>query len=117
VSILAFTILDKIANVFILLTNVSLYWFIINASCDHAFYLSKWLGIYESDYKALLIAGKLAWYKRWAFCILGDEWKSFLLGHHLFVNAQPDHSAFQLNKREFSLTINKRIYTLFGLDK
>jgi hypothetical protein len=52
-------ILDQIAKFFILLSDALLYWFTLNASCDHAFQLSKLLGKDESDYKALLIAGNL----------------------------------------------------------
>ena len=39
-------------------------------SCDHAFHLSKRLGMDEFDYKALLIAGNLARYKGGAFMII-----------------------------------------------
>jgi hypothetical protein len=55
--------------------------------------------MHESDYKALLIPGNLARYKEGAFCILVGELKSFLPGHHIFVNSQPDHSAFLFNKK------------------
>ena len=57
------TILDHIARFFILLSDAPSYWFSLNTSCDHALYLSKRLGMDESDYKALLIAGNLARYK------------------------------------------------------
>jgi hypothetical protein len=56
-------ILDQIARFFILLSDAPSYWFTLNASSDHAFHLSKQLGMNESDYKALLIAGNLARYK------------------------------------------------------
>jgi hypothetical protein len=39
------TVLDQIAHFFILLSGAPAYWFIINASCDHASQLSKRLGI------------------------------------------------------------------------
>jgi len=82
------TVLDQIARFFILLSGAPAYWFTItiNASCDHASQLSKWLGIDGDDYKKLLIAANLAGYKGNAFCIAGDEWNSFLMGHHLFVH-------------------------------
>ena len=54
------TILDQIAKFFLLLSDAPSYWFILNTSCDHAFHLSKRLGMDESDSKALLIAGNLA---------------------------------------------------------
>jgi hypothetical protein len=55
------TILDQIAKFFLLLSDVPSYWFTLNISCgDHAFHLSKRLGMDKSDYKALLIAGNLA---------------------------------------------------------
>jgi hypothetical protein len=50
-------ILDQIAKFFIVLFDAPFYWFTINASCDHAFHLSKWLSMDELDYKVLLIAG------------------------------------------------------------
>jgi hypothetical protein len=46
------------------------------------------------------LLGKLAWYKGGAFFILGNEWTYFLLGHHLFLYLQLDHSAFQFNKKK-----------------
>jgi hypothetical protein len=92
-------ILDQIVRFFILLSGATSFWFTLNAICDHAFHLSKRLGMDESDYKVLLIAGNLARCKGGAFCILGDEWTSFLLGHHLFVYLQSDHSAFQFYKK------------------
>ena len=57
------TILDQIAKFFLLLSDAPSYWFTLNTSCDHAFHLSKRLGMDEFDYKALLIAGNLARYK------------------------------------------------------
>ena len=54
------TILDQIAKFFLLLFDAPLYWFTLNTSCDHAYHLSKRLGMDESDYKALLIARNLA---------------------------------------------------------
>ena len=96
------TVLDQIAQFFILLSGAPVYWFIINASCDHASQLSKWLGIDEDDYKKLLITANLARYKGNSFCIAGDEWKSFLMGHHLFVNSSLI-SPFQFDKKKVSL--------------
>ena len=57
------TILDQIAKFFLLLSDAPSYWFTLNTSCDHAFHLSKRLGMDDSDYKALLIAGNIARYK------------------------------------------------------
>ena len=67
------TILDKIAKIFLLLSEAPSYWFALNTSCDHAFHLSKGLGMDEFDYKALLIAGKLARYKGGAFMIIIEQ--------------------------------------------
>ncbi len=53
----------------------------------------------ESNYKALLIAGNLARYKRGAFIIQADEWKSLLVGHHLFMDLPSDQRAFQFDKK------------------
>ena len=95
-------LLDKMAQFFILLSGAPAYWFTINASCDHPSQLSKRLGIDEDDFKKLMIAANLARYKGNAFCIAGDEWKSFLMGHHLFVNSSLS-SPFQLDKKKVSL--------------
>jgi hypothetical protein len=96
------TVLDQIARFFILLSDAPLYWFTINASCHHTSQLSKQLGIDEDDYKTLLIADNLAWYKGKAFIILGDEWRSFLLGHHLFVNSRLSLLQFNKNRVAFN---------------
>ncbi len=61
----------------------------------------------ESDYKALLTAGNLARYKGGAFIIQADEWKSFLVGHRLFMDLPSDQHAFQLEKKRIALD-NKR---------
>jgi hypothetical protein len=74
------TTLDQIARFFILLSDAPSYWFTINTSCDHAFHLLKRLGMDESDYKVLLIAGNLARYKGGTFIIQANEWKFFYLG-------------------------------------
>jgi len=56
-------------------------------------HLLKRLGMDDSDYKVLLIDGDLARYKGGAFIIQADEWKSFLVGHHLFVDLPSDQRA------------------------
>ncbi len=71
------------------------------------FHLLERLGMDEHDYKAPLIAGNLARYKGGAFCILGDEWRTFLLGHHLFMNSWLDHSAFQFDRKKVSINNNR----------
>jgi hypothetical protein len=91
--------LDHIARLFILLSDAPSYWFSLNTSCDHAFHLSKWLGMNKSDYKALLIAGNLAQYKGGAFIIQADEWKSFLVGHHFFMDLPSGWQAFQFDRK------------------
>jgi hypothetical protein len=45
------TVLDQIARFFILLSDAPSNWFTINASCHHAFQLSKRLDINEDNYK------------------------------------------------------------------
>ena len=80
------------------------YWFTLNISCgDHAFHLSKRLGMDESDYKALLIAGNLARYRGRAFIIQADVWKSFLVGHHIFIDLPSDQHAFQFDRKRIAL--------------
>ena len=96
------TVLDQITRFVILLSGAPAYWFTINASCDHASQLSIQLRIDEDVYKKLLIAANLARYSKGnAFCIAGDEWKSFLMGHHLFVNSSLS-SPFQFDKKRVS---------------
>jgi hypothetical protein len=97
------TTLDQIARFFILLSDAPSYWFTINTSCDHAFHLSKRLGMDKSDYKALLIAGNLARYKGGTFIIQANEWKSFLFGHHLFMDLPSDRRAFQFDRKRIAL--------------
>ena len=94
------TILDQIAKFFILLSDAPAYWFALNTSCDHACHLSKRLGMDEYAYRALLVAGNLARYRGGALCIMEDEWKLFLLGHHLFLHLPPDTSAFQFDNKD-----------------
>jgi hypothetical protein len=84
------TILDQIAKFFLLLSDAPSYWFILNTSCDHAFHLSKRLGMDKSDYKALLIAGNLARYRGGGFIIQADVWKPFHVGHHIFMDLPSD---------------------------
>jgi hypothetical protein len=76
--------LEQIAKFFFLLSDAPSYWYSINTCCNHAFHLSKRLGMDEFDYKALLIAGNLARYKGGAFMIMLDKWKSFLVGRASF---------------------------------
>ena len=102
------TILDQIAKFFLLLPDAPLYGFTLNTSCDHAFHLSKRLGMDDSDYKALLIAENLARYKGGAFIIQADEWKSFLVGHHLFMDLLFDQHAFQFDKKRIRLDDKQR---------
>jgi hypothetical protein len=54
------TILDQIAKFSLLLSEAPSYWYSINTCCDHAFYLSKQLGMEHNNYKALLVAANLA---------------------------------------------------------
>jgi hypothetical protein len=97
------TILDHIARFFILLSDAPSYWFSLNTSFDHAFHLSKRLCMDESNYKALLIAGKLARYKGGTFIIQARGFKSFLFGHHLFLDLPSDRRAFQFDRKRIAL--------------
>jgi hypothetical protein len=97
------TILDQIAKFILLLSDAPSYWFTLNTSCDHAFHLSKRLGMGESDYKALLIASNLAQHRGGAFIIQADEWKSFLVGHHIFMDLPSDQRAFQFDRKRIAL--------------
>jgi hypothetical protein len=106
------TILEHIARFFILLSDAPSYWFSLKTSCDHAFHLSKRVCMDESDYKALLIAGNLAWYKGGTFIIQAQEWRSFLFGHHLFLDFPSDRRTFQFDRKQIALD-GKRLIALF----
>jgi hypothetical protein len=106
------TILDHIARFFILLSDAPSYWFSLNTSFDHAFHLSKWLCMDESNYRVLLIAGNLARYKGGTFIIQAQEWISFLFGHHLFLDLPSDRRAFQVKRKWIALD-GKRLIALF----
>jgi hypothetical protein len=106
------TILDHIARFFILLSDAPSYWFSLYTSCDHAFHLSKRLCMDKSDYKALLIAGNLARYKGGTFIIQAQEWKSFLFGHHLFLDLPTNRHTFQFDRKRIALD-GKQLIPLF----
>ncbi len=108
------TTLDQIVRFFILLSDAPSYSFTINTSCDHAFHLSKRLGMDESDYKALLIAGNLAQYKGGTFIIQANEWKSFLFGHHLFMDLPSDRHAFQFDRKRIALDGKRQNLNVIG---
>jgi hypothetical protein len=101
-------ILDHIARFFMFLSDAPSYWFSLNTSCDHAFHLSKRLGMDESDYKALLIAWNLARYRGGDFIIQADEWKSFLRGHHFFMDLPSGRQAFQFDKKRMTIESTRR---------
>jgi hypothetical protein len=100
--------LDQIAKQILFLSEAPSYWFTLNTSCDHAFHLSKRLGMDESDYKALLIAGNLARYKGRTFITQADEWKSFLVGHHLFTDLPSDQRAFQFGRKRCAINSKRQ---------
>ena len=110
-------VLDQIAKFFLLLSDAPSYWFALNTSCDHAFHLSKRLGMDEFDYKALLIAGNLARYKGGAFIIQADEWKSFLVGHHLFMDLPSDQRAFQFDRKWIALDDKRRAFYVIRIGR
>jgi hypothetical protein len=114
--------LDQITKFFLLLllSDAPSYWFTLNTSCDHAFFhLSKWLGMDDSNYKALLIAGNLARYKVGAFIIQADEWKSFLVGHHLFMvmDLPSDQHAFQFDRKWIALDDKRRTFYVIRIGR
>ena len=94
-------VLDQIARFFILLSNEPSHWFSFNKSCDHAFHISKQIGMDQCGYQALLIAGNLAWHKGGEFCILGDKLKSFIYGHH-FIDL-PSGRKFEVDRKRITI--------------
>jgi hypothetical protein len=94
-----------------------MYWFTLNTSCDHAFHLSKPLGMDESDYKALHIAGNLAHYGGGAFVIQADEWKSSLVGHHVFIDLPSDQCAFQFDRKRIALDGKRRDFFVIRIGR
>ena len=110
-------ILDHIAKFFVLLSVAPSYWFSLNTSCDHAFHLSKRLGMDESDYKALLISGNLARYKGGAFIIQADEWKLFLVGHHFFMDLPSDRRAFQFDRKRMTIESTRQHFYVIRIGR
>jgi hypothetical protein len=90
-------VLDQIAKFFLLLSEVPSYWYSINTCFNHAFHLSKQLGMELDGYKALLVAANLACYKGGVFMIIVDKWKLFLKGHH-YINLPSDCTPFEVNQ-------------------
>ena len=90
--------LDQIAKFFLLLSEAPSYWYSINTCFNHAFHLSKRLGMEQDDYKALLVAANLACYKSGEFMIIADKWKSFLRGHH-FIDLPSDCTPFEVDQK------------------
>ncbi len=71
-----------LADQLIYLSSSSSFWFSLNSSYDHEFYLSKRFGMSPQDYEYLLMALDLASiHKRWGFSIKIMKWKVFLEGH------------------------------------
>jgi hypothetical protein len=87
------TILEQIARFFIFLSDMPSYWYNLNKICEDKFHLAKQFGMDKDNYKALFIAGNLAKYRGESLCILADQWKSFLGGHH-FSDFSSDHPTF-----------------------
>ena len=71
----------------------------------------------DSDYKALLIAGNLARYKWGSFIIQADEWKSFLVGHHLFMDLPSDQRAFQFDRKWIALDDKRRAFYVIRIGR
>ena len=71
----------------------------------------------DSDYKALLIAGNLALYKGGAFIIQADEWKSFLVGHHLFMDLPSDQRAFQFDRKWIALDDKRHAFYVIRIGR
>ena len=71
----------------------------------------------ESDYKALLIARNLVRYKGGAFIIQADEWKSFLVGHHLFMDLPSGQRAFQFDRKWIALDDKRRAFYVIRIGR
>lgn len=95
-------VLDELAKLFVVLSDAPSYWFSLNTSYDHAFHLSKRLGMGPHDYEALLIAVDLACYKDGVFTILWDKWKSFITSHERFT-ILPSNKTLELARKLMKL--------------
>jgi hypothetical protein len=71
----------------------------------------------ESDYKALLIYGNLARYKGGAFIIQADEWKSFLVGHHFFMDLPSDRRAFQFDRKRMTIESTRQHFYVIRIGR
>ena len=56
------SLLDHLAEHMIFLSTASLFWYSLNLSYDHGFYISHCLGMTPHDYECLLAAANLAHY-------------------------------------------------------
>jgi hypothetical protein len=92
------TVLYQIARFFIFLSDAASYWYSLNKSWDDEFHLAKQFGMDKANYKVLLIAGNSATYRGESLCILADQWKSYLGGHH-FSDLSPDRPMFEFERK------------------
>jgi hypothetical protein len=76
------TLLDHLAEHMVYLSTASSFWFSLDSSYDHEFYLSKQSGMSPQAFEYLLVAAQLAhFHKKWGFSIKKVNWKFFIKGH------------------------------------
>ncbi len=103
------TVLAQMAKFLIILSNAPSYLFSLHKSCDSEFHLAMRFGMEKENFEALLIARNLAQYQHRGgdtFCILADQWTSFLHGHY-FADFSPDPPLFEFERKK--IQINNQI--------
>ncbi len=97
-------LLDHISKFLLFLSDAPSFWFTVNTSYDHAFYLSRWFGLCPRDYECLLAAANLAHYTQSGkFAIKPMEWKTFLDGHYSTGVEGIDKCKVELDKKKMDI--------------
>jgi hypothetical protein len=75
------SILDHIAEYLQFISDAQSFWFTLNTSYDHGFYLAHCFRLELNDYEVLLVVAGLASYTQFGFTIKPTAWTGFLSGH------------------------------------
>jgi hypothetical protein len=92
-------ILDHIAEYLQLISDAQSFWFTLNTSYGHGFYLAHCFRLELNDYKVLLLVAGLALYTRLGFAIKPTAWRKFL-GEHRFA---VDNCAIEFEQKKIAI--------------
>jgi hypothetical protein len=107
-------VLGAMVRFFIFLTDAPSYWFSLNKSCNDEFHLANRFGMNKENFEALLVAGNLAQYRGKSFCILADQWTSFLHGHHLS-ELSPDPPSFDFERKRIQINSQREHFYVVSI--